>query len=488
MLNDPPPSFTLGQRNPRIYHQHLSDALGPVPGWACVTNQNIGSKHDERFFFSMETPQLLPISNTLRWQWKNLIQDSQDIHKKDLDKRIQRGQAPGAFLQSGPGLSRHVYTEGAENLRDRDLCYAAVESSGGGWIAKALYPIMIPRTLHPAAPIELVPPSLLPPCKLEDLSPAERVFGWVRGQGTGAYRGNLSVGEVKCLDDDAVKYHDPAIPLAILGQPKPNQARFYVAKNKGGAAQPDGLPKVDAGYDRPQIKGLRGRKVYPHHKNLPPQYWDPTQGPPPGNFHEYRRPQDKQDDQNRSIKGWVKEGKKFEFELSFTNLSKVELGALLWLINQPPGRFHRLGGGKPLGFVSVSLEIANFESRTGEQIKERYRCLDAPMASTFSDPKHFIDEYQDAVKNSYGAGDPFDQVPFIAAIYRAMEGFNDGLPIHYPRARQLSRAPNEPVPPHPDGLGYEWFVANELERMGPRLCLHDLATDPGLPFLQNRQR
>jgi hypothetical protein len=41
---------------------------------------------------------------------------------------------------------------------------------------------------------------------------------------------------------------EPGLPLAILGQPKPQQARFYVAASPDGEAQKDGLDKEKAGY------------------------------------------------------------------------------------------------------------------------------------------------------------------------------------------------------------------------------------------------
>ena len=88
-------------------------------------------------------------------------------------------------------------------------------------------------------------------------------------------------------------FPDGPLPLAILGQPKPQQARFYLG-NADGHAQPDGAPKEEVAYKAG--KRLRGRKVYPHHRNLPADYWrddslDHTQDPPlGGHFQEYRRP------------------------------------------------------------------------------------------------------------------------------------------------------------------------------------------------------
>ncbi len=369
-------------------------------------------------------------------------------------------------------------------MRDGSLCYAEVEEdpAGGGLRVCALYPVMISRKLHEAAPFALLPSNLLPATTLGQLSPADRVFGWVNQDGNGAYRGNLRVGPVRCLTprSDALRSFEPgALPLAILGEPKPQQARFYVAQTEKGEAQRDGLTKLDAGYQ--ETKGLRGRKVYPHHKGLPAGYWDlpaedRTQTAAADRFQEYRRPNEQCDDQNRSITGWVEPSTVFTFDLHVTNLSAVELGALLWLLSLPDGHYHRLGGGKPLGFGSVRLEIdpAGTDLRAGAAWKAWYSSLDTtptpPYDTAVAEP--FVTKFQDEVARVYRS--PFEQVSFIKAVLRAARGFDK--PIHYPRATRV---------PHPEGRAYEWFVAND--RVQDRRCLglplDDLATDEGLPYL-----
>src|SRR5262249_10344629 len=136
---------------------------------------------------------------------------------------------------------------------------------------------------------------------LKELSPADRVFGWVSQSGQGAYRGNVRVGPVICESSpaDAVeRFPGDGLPLAILGQPKEQQARFYVAASQQGEAQADDISKEEAGYQHG--KGLRGRKVYLHYAGLPEGHW--------------------RDNQNRSILGWVNEGTSFSFDLHVTNL------------------------------------------------------------------------------------------------------------------------------------------------------------------------
>jgi CRISPR-associated protein (TIGR03986 family) len=307
------------------------------------------------------------------------------------------------------------------------------------------------------------------------------------------------VGPVTCERPDAIEeFGEPGLPLSILGQPKPQQARFYVAAGPNGASQDGGrLSKEEVGYR--EGKGLRGRKVYPHHRTLPQTYWDSpgsdkTQRADNLSFQEYRRPtlnnREQRDNQNRSVLGWIKPRTKFSFDLHVTNLSTLELGALVWLLSLEDGYFHRLGGGKPLGFGSARLTIEPDKTHlhTGESWKVFYSTLeDAPLPEV--DRNQLIDSFKGAVAAAYAVGthgtpaERFRQVPFIAAFLRAARGFDDKLPIHYPRARQPGQG--GPVPPHPEGKAYEWFVANDRtgRDAGPRACLPDLANDPGLPML-----
>ena len=52
----------------------------------------------------------------------------------------------------------------------------------------------------------------------------------------------------------------------------------------------------------------------------------------------------------------VKSGVIFTFKIRFENLSEVELGALLWVLDLPEGHRHKLGMGKPLGMGSVKIK------------------------------------------------------------------------------------------------------------------------------------
>ncbi|MCX7664015.1 MAG: TIGR03986 family CRISPR-associated RAMP protein [Gemmataceae bacterium] len=487
----PNASHDSGKRDRSSYHQPLGQ-FQRITGFVCITNPNIDRKHDERVFFtnSQQSP-AIPITAQDEHDWETLILNYQQEHEEEI---CQGRTSPPALSHSE--WSRQIVGINGQNdteteLSGGTLLYAQVQQVDGRWEICGLYPVNISRKLYEISPIDLLPTSLRPATSPQELSPADRVFGWVNQDGHGAYKGNLRIGPVTCLtpkEQALENFGTPGLPLAILGQPKPQQVRFYVAASQKGEAQPNGLPKEQAGYSAK--KGLRGRKVYPHHNGLPAGHWnnameDRTQKPVNGHFQEYRRPklkEEQRDDQNRSIQGWVRPSTEFTFDIHVTNLSKVELGALLWLLSLPEKHYHRFGGGKPLGFGSVRLEIdaENTHLYDGTAWKQIYSTLDE-FQPTEADHNVLVQAYKDAVKASYEKS--FEQVSFIAAWLKMATGHADNLPTHYPRARQQQ---GDSVPPHPEGKAFEWFVANDRTGRdgGPQVSLPDLANDTGLPLLE----
>jgi CRISPR-associated protein (TIGR03986 family) len=539
-------------------HRRASDVM-VAWGYVCATNQSIGRKHDERIFFVPRGGNPFPetLNVELKERWRALVENYQAQHRDEVKKRHKRAKelnrpeeaAPWVYLGRDPGdtaWSRHIYEDGAERLEPQTLCYAKVDQHGG---IRGLYPVMISRELYAAAPIELLSEALRPANKgsgslhserFARLSPADRVFGWVSQSGDGAWRGQLRVGPIRCEDPkkEAIQTFndDDGLPLAILSTPKPQQARFYVAKNKNGDAQDGQLTKADATYV--PGKGLRGRKFYPHQRAMhgSPDYWnidgavrdtklDIQSGTDEerqdrlanGAFREYvrrrghamierragrleRKELSSRDDQNRSIRAWVKDNVVFKTFIDVINLNEAELGALLWLLslNQDAALangpfFLRLGGGKPLGFGSVRVTVAALDLADGEGKKIEYASL-LPLSHALPEvhfvrakneactavATRFVNAYRAALCDAYanrGGALGFEHIGFIAAFLVGARGFEDERPIHYPRT---SRAPD------PAGESYKWFVTNEQTGdkapVGNRLALDALAGDRGLPY------
>ncbi|WP_223209977.1 TIGR03986 family CRISPR-associated RAMP protein [Picosynechococcus sp. NKBG042902] len=445
----PDPSQGHGQ------HQPTGDEIHQFEGYVYINNKNIGTKHDERIFITSEDSFQVPLTAELTQKWKELIKNYQATHEDE----IRQGQQ-GPPAVNNARWSRHI-TAGAaaRNLADGTLCYAHVSNNNNQYQVKDLYPVMITRGLYEEAPISFLSKTLKPATQKEQLSPADRVFGWVNQNGKGSYKGQLRVHSVTCQTNDPVEnFTNGGFPLNILGQPKPQQSRFYGADDQQGRPIPDGNAKSE-GY-KYDDQGLRGRKVYPHHQGLPNGYWnsptqDRTQQAMNGHYQEYRRPclngAEQRDNQNRSITGWVKPETEFTFDIDVVNLSSVELGGLLWLLDSPNIHYHRLGGAKPYGFGSVWLEIdwEQTDLRQGTDWQEFYKDLTS-ILSADTQPQQCIKDFQEAVKNQYKQS--FRQVFFISAFCRASKGFDDNAAIRYPRIYER---------PNPRGESFEWFAKND---------------------------
>lgn len=484
----------------KIYYRNRNDnnnfSDNRKKGWICATGANIDNKINERIFIENNNDKLIEITPEIKSLWEELVRNYQQTHVKDLEKREKKDDKPTYYLGNKPSdtaWSKHIWDKNELDFKEGTLCYVELEKNK----IKAIQPVTISRRLYNKSPHELLPDSLKPASQMSELSPADRVFGWVNQNGKGSYKGNLRLNSMKCISskEDAIAFFEknnpqkPTLPLNILGQPQPSQAKFYQAKDKDGEPLEKDTQKQKSYSTREQ--GLRGRKVYPY-QNLPPTHWhDPTnknlaQTKKEDEIHyrEYYRlgetPEKQKDDQNRSFKAWVKPNTIFTFNIEITNLSPVELGALLYLLSLEKDHYHRLGGGKPYGFGSVTLDIEwdNSDLRTGEGWKEYYSSLFNKTSHNNDEAKKTIEKsYQKAVKEAYGNKDKsFEDVSFIKAFEVYTRGYSKNLPIHYPR---LEANPNQ------DTKIFDWFVENDANRKdgnGFKLALPTLSDEKGLPY------
>ena len=528
-----------------------------VEGHVLVTNQNMGNKHDERIFFN---PRLktFPVTNCLNESWRMRIKSYREAHSDDEIFGRAGGADPWKYTGYKPGetaWSPHLYQDGkhqdrwgrnthdAMELQPGDMVYARCKFDTKGNITDIddFFPVMISRELYDNRPADLLNCSLKPANKRSELSPADRLFGWVP-QKSGSNQGYKGRIRVVCEDgarpEIIEKFNGGALPLAILGQPKPAQGRFYVAKDNQGTPQDDGISKSQAGYS--EDKGLRGRKQYWHHKGLEadqaPDYWKPsvedrTQQQSNGRYQEYRRPnknrEPQKDPQNRSITGWIKPNIVFKASLYVQNLQTEEIGALLWLLSLPKSHYFRLGYGKPLGFGSVRMEVD--EERcvngclplgTGEDWKGYYAAFDDSSPATLGEDQRndCIQKFKASMVEAYNPLSANDEVPNknkdqeasgkslrvtdLADIKhlpiktiptppevrkKSEEQHFDELPF-ISGFLQVLRGPQEDVPihyprleckPNPDGENFKWFGDNEK---GKKLALPEVTDERGLPY------
>lgn len=427
---------------------------GWYKGYMCCTGRNIEGKHDERFFFSDGKRNEIPIEDLNLQQWRELIQNYQDQHERELAQGL-------TGPRNGIDFSRHIMDSNKrvavheQMLRSGDLCYAEVDSNAGTLSIRSLYPVTISRRLYEKSPLELLPPALRPAKQFSELSPADRVFGWVsqdetaKGEAAAAYRSHVAIRNVECLTAADQSVDRTEITLRILSQPKPQQGRFYLCKSDGGRLDAD-CSKVAAGYTGKNR--IRGPKVFPHHK-----VWAKPRSVERGT-------------QNRTISESVAKETQFRFEVQISNLSEFDLGALLWLLDLPAEHHHRIGLGKPLGFGSVHLSVdeTNTTLAKGEDwIRAYSEWGRIPQNLTAEHWKDLAERSAQMIAEG--------NVALIHGFLRCSKGF-EGIPIGYPAVRNQSAGEN-----------FRWFIANE--RNDHRNSLPFLTdSDVTLPILNQGER
>ncbi len=481
--------------------RHLVEDANPVHvrGFYVHTNQNIRNKHDERLFFH---PALLPNSGTRLCRpiplddrvlngWSDLIASYHAAHTEDDIHNRRRGDGstadaseylrpPRPGKSDRPAWSRHLEPRGEAlatlmELPIGTLCYARLSTTGDGLDeVEQLYPVALSRVLDDVSPASLAERAQLAPAREHrTLSPADRVFGWVppagRGAGrerTRALRGRVRFGPVRTIEAEVDRIDRG---LAILGAPRPTQDLFYAASTPSGTPlQPRPGDEIRDGYREGQ--GLRGRKVYPHQPDID---WDSRTrqqwlrhgtGLPAG------EDEPAVDTQNARLLDWVRKGAVFEVDLHVEDLDPVELGALLYVLRGrqggPSKPHHKLGGGAPLGFGSVTYEVLTEQSELADGvIWQDFFALDEGAAGTAATTVEQLDTLGDEFVRRAA---PTGHLPrHLAAYENALVGFPEGIPVRYPA---------DPDNPHSDRDRYEWFVANK-GRNGLRKPLGQLDSD-----------
>ena len=213
------------------------------------------------------------------------------------------------------------------------------------------------RLPYASSPLDLVPARLCRPDDSTDL--AEAIFGYVtaRGRTTGR-AGRVYFTDAVCeRNQGSVWLSEKPITPQILAGPKPTTFQHYLVQNKTKGHDPDDKRKLaHYGTPTPDETVIRGHKLY-WHKEADLTVED---------FLETNDIDWNTDTQHTQIRP-VRKEVTFLFRVYFENLTDVELGALLWVLNLPDGHHHKVGMGKPLGLGSVAIKphlvLTNLPSR-----------------------------------------------------------------------------------------------------------------------------
>ncbi len=204
---------------------------------------------------------------------------------------------------------------------------------------------------------DFVPGELREP---RDTDLAEAIFGYTKDKNipegkARAYAGRIFVSDAFLKPGQESPWMSPkTIIPKILASPKPTCFQHYLVQThpnrKIVGKQRNGKPKYairlfDYEARSPGETVIRGHKMYWH------------KGPVSCEDIRESKPVKKNDKQHTEIQP-VRPGIKFKFRINFDNLSKIELGAILWVLSIASDETYRLkiGMGKPLGMGAVKIK------------------------------------------------------------------------------------------------------------------------------------
>jgi len=212
-----------------------------------------------------------------------------------------------------------------------------------------------------------------------DIDMTEAVFGRIVNKE--ARMGRLCFEDAICTEPKEAQ--DAAYPK-ILSGPKPNSFQLYLQQDRADITLIDRNKSGLKNYDSQDAR-LAGHKFYWHRDHTD---WKAD----PDNVARHRT-------QYTKIRP-LDTGSIFKGRIRFVNLSKEELGALLFVLNLPEGCCHKLGMAKPLGLGSVRIN-AKLSLIDREQ---RYTDLIATGIQE-SQADNYVNAFTEFVKNSLNSGE-----------------------------------------------------------------------------------
>ncbi len=180
----------------------------------------------------------------------------------------------------------------------------------------------------------------------DDTDLAEAMFGYTKAKGEGkarAFAGRIFVTDARLNEgqDQVWLADEEPVEPKILGSPKPTTFQHYLVQT----APNQSVRLLHYASDTPGETVIRGHKLYWHKGTVKLEdIQEPEQVSDQDTQHTWIRP--------------VKAGVTFGFQIRFENLSDVELGALLWVLDKAQDEDYRLklGMGKPYGMGAVKIE------------------------------------------------------------------------------------------------------------------------------------
>jgi CRISPR-associated protein (TIGR03986 family) len=271
---------------------------------------------------------------------------------------------------------------------------------------------------------------------------AEAIFGYSREKEKGinpTYKGRLFFSDAHCLKkstEDIWLTNDEAkvINPKILSSPKPTTFQHYLVQPKETDAASEKLKHYPSKLVQETV--IRGHKLYWKKAQVTRQQIEAC-------------PEDVRnaDSQYTEIKP-IKAGISFKFRIYFENLNKVELGALLWVLDIAQDKKYRLslGMGKPLGMGAVEITHELYLN----QRQDRYQKLfDGQQwftgyADTPALTEPYINKFDTYIRNKIGAAEASLKEVRRIKMLLAMLSWDEAPPSDQTRYMEIERDASKP--------------------------------------------
>ncbi|WP_194949126.1 TIGR03986 family CRISPR-associated RAMP protein [Actinomyces trachealis] len=430
------------------------DKMEDVSGYVCQTappwtkpGNLFPRKHDERFFFDVSSGGAteVRIDPHVREGYRAVVESY--VSHRENESGKQRHTSNRATYTAQQARNESLKAETAASLKVEDVAFAVVEEIDGKPVVREIVPTMIGRHAYAMSPHALAEKQgVLPVSLAEEASTADRLFGYVvpaaaegATGGDVAARGRIVVGPV---DSTGALVSTKEKQLAPLLSPKPSSARRFLTDEDGRT--PKETDEKPLRRDQYFTDGqLLGAAAYPVHRRLlEGEDLDSDGFPKQATTAASLGGQQQSNDSVRlTAKSWLKAGSVLRCTVSFTNLSRDELGALVWVLTpenlvppekrttgegtQSPVGYLRMGLGKPLGLGTIEVRIADGGLRAvcGDDLAGLYARLDGCLGQEMRTYplSHFPLPNEDTLREE----------PWVRALQRAAFGYTVKHPVRY---------------------------------------------------------
>ncbi|AFZ28131.1 CRISPR-associated protein [Cylindrospermum stagnale PCC 7417] len=214
---------------------------------------------------------------------------------------------------------------------------------------------------------------------------ADAIFGFVRSekqtQGIQQSRaGRIFISNAECqTDNNDIWLENYPITPKILASPKPTTFQHYLVQSENTNAVKINLNHYASEPTKDTV--IRGHKLY-WHKGSEPEI-------------KHLKPDEASATQLTQIKP-IKPGVNFEFTIHFENLSDVELGALMWVLDIAQDNKYRLslGMGKPLGMGAIKITHELYLNQRTNRYAQLFSGNNWNLAETVQQASKYKDEFE----------------------------------------------------------------------------------------------